>query len=289
MNIGIISNLEKDESLKITKDIIDWFEKREINVFYNDQISAELSLIEARYCNDDLFTKSDIIVVLGGDGTLLNVARQASCTQAPLFGINLGHLGFLTEIEVNDMYSAFERLIKGEYSIEKRIMLEAFVENDDSFTRNFIALNDIVITKGNFSRLVTYSIYINDKYVDLLSADGLVVSSPTGSTAYSLSAGGPIVAPDVDALIVTPICPHTLHSRPIIVSSNDMVRIAVSRSNNTNVMMTVDGQDGVMLKPGDIVSVKKSRYYANLVKLKDKNFFDILRQKMSERWDNKNK
>lgn len=289
MNIGIISNLEKDESLEITKSIIEWFDKRQVNVFYDDQISAELSLTEAKYCNEDLFTKSDLIIVLGGDGTLLNVARQASCTQTPLFGINLGHLGFLTEIEVNDMYSAFERLLKGDYTIENRIMLEAFVEDDNNSTRNFIALNDIVITKGNFSRLVTYSIYINDKFVDLLSADGVVISSPTGSTAYSLSAGGPIVAPDVDALIVTPICPHTLHSRPVIVSSNNKVRIAVSESNNTNIIMTVDGQDGVMLKPGDIVSVKKSRYYANLVKLDDKNFFDILRQKMSERWDYKNK
>jgi NAD+ kinase len=227
--------------------------------------------------------------ILGGDGTLLNVARQASCTQVPLLGINLGHLGFLTEIEVKDMYEAFERIINGDYKIEKRIMLEAFIENNNQSTRNFIALNDIVITKSNFSRIVSYSIYINDNFVDLLTADGIVVSSPTGSTAYSLSAGGPIVAPDVDALIVTPICPHTLDSRPTIVSSNDLVRIAVSKSNNTEIVMTVDGQEGIRLKPGDIVTIKKSRYYANLVKLNDRNFFDVLRGKMSERWDHKNK
>lgn len=287
MNIGIISNLEKDENLEITRSIIDWFKNKQINIFYDDQISAELSITEARYCNDDLFKKSDLIVVLGGDGTLLNVARQASCTQVPLFGINLGHLGFLTETDVTDMYSAFERLINGDYKIEKRLMLEAFVENSDQFTRNFIALNDIVITKGNFARIVSYSFYINDNFVDLLTADGIVISSPTGSTAYSLSAGGPIVAPDVDALIVTPICPHTLHSRPIIVSSNDLVRVVVSKSNNTDIIMTVDGQEGIRLKPDDIVTVKKSRYYANLVKLNDRNFFDVLRGKMSERWDHK--
>lgn len=287
MNVGIISNLDKDENLEITRNIIDWFKNKQINIFYDDQISAELSITEARYCNDDLFKKSDLIVVLGGDGTLLNVARQASCNQVPLFGINLGHLGFLTETEVDDMYAAFERLIIGDYKIEKRLMLEAFVEDDNQSTRNFIALNDIVITKGNFARIVSYSFYVNDNFVDLLTADGIVVSSPTGSTAYSLSAGGPIVAPDVDALIVTPICPHTLHSRPIIVSSNDLVRVAVSKSNNTDIIMTVDGQEGIRLKPGDIVTVKKSRYYANLVKLNDRNFFDVLRGKMSERWDHK--
>lgn len=287
MNIGIISNLEKDKNFELTKNVIEWFEKKQINVIYDDQICAELAITEARYCNDDIFKKSDLIVVLGGDGTLLNVARQASCNEVPLFGVNIGHLGFLTEIEVSNMYPAFLKLIKGDYKIEERIMLEAYVENDEKFTRNFIALNDIVITKGDFARIVTYSFSINDKFVDLYSADGIIVSSPTGSTAYSLSAGGPIVAPDVDALIVTPICPHTLHSRPIIVSSNDKVRVSVCKSNNTNIIMTVDGQEGVRLKPGDTVTVKKSAYCTNLVKLNDGNFFDVLREKLTERSDHK--
>jgi len=289
MNVGIVSNITKDKNLELTKSVIAWFENKKINVIYDELICAELSITEAKYCNNDIFKKSDLIVVLGGDGTLLNVARQASYNQVPLFGVNLGHLGFLTEIEVSNMYPAFLKLINGDYKIEERIMLEAYVENDEKYTRNFIALNDIVIAKGDFSRVVTYSFSINDKFVDLYSADGIVVSSPTGSTAYSMSAGGPIVAPDVDALIVTPICPHTLHSRPIIVSSKDKVRIAVCKSNNTNVIMTVDGQEGVRLKPGDIVTVKKSAYYANLVKLNDRNFFDVLREKLSGKPDYKNK
>lgn len=213
MNIGIISNLDKDKGQLITKQVIKWLEERNIQVYFDERISAELAVIKDNYCNEHIFKHSDIIIVLGGDGTLLNVARQASCNGVPLFGINMGHLGFLTETEVDEMYTSLEKLIAGDYSIERRMMLEAFIRNDDEPTKDFIALNDIVVAKGNFSRLITYSIFINDNFVDVYSGDGIIVSSPTGSTAYSLSAGGPIVAPDVEVLLITPVCPHTLHSR----------------------------------------------------------------------------
>jgi NAD+ kinase len=283
MNIGVISNLEKDKDQQVTKQVISWLEERGEKVYFDEKISSELGLIRDNYCDEYIFKNSDVIVVLGGDGTLLNVARQASCNEVPLFGINLGHLGFLTVTEAADMFSSLEKLIKGEYTIEKRLMLEAFIENDAQLTNNFIALNDIVIAKGNFSRLITYSLYINNNFVDLYSGDGVIVCSPTGSTAYSLSAGGPIVAPDVEVLLVTPICPHTLHSRSILVSHKDRVRIEVCKSENIEIILTVDGQNGVKLKPGDIVTVKKSRYYANLVKLNNRGFFDVVRAKMSER------
>jgi NAD+ kinase len=285
MKIGIISNLVKDKDQQITKQIISWLEQRNISVFFDEKISTELALTKDNYCDEHIFKNSDIIMVLGGDGTLLNVARQASCNGVPLFGINLGHLGFLTETEVGDMYTSLEKLIAGEYSIEKRLMLEAFIENDDDLTKNFIALNDIVVAKGNFSRLISYSIYINDNFVDIYSGDGIIVCSPTGSTAYSLSAGGPIVSPDVEVLLVTPVCPHTLHSRSILVSNKDLVRIDVCKENSMEIIMTVDGQTGVKIKPGDIVTVKQSKYYANLVKLNNRSFFDVLRAKMSERRD----
>jgi NAD+ kinase len=283
MNIGIISNLDKDKDQLITKQVISWLQARNVNVFFDEKISAELALIKDNYCDEYIFKNSDIIIVLGGDGTLLNVARQASCNGVPLFGINMGHLGFLTETEVGDMYSSLERLVAGEYSIEKRMMLEAYIENDDELTKNFIALNDIVVAKGNFSRLISCSIFINNNYVDYYSGDGIIVSSPTGSTAYSLSAGGPIVAPDVEVLLVTPVCPHTLHSRSILVSNKDLVKIELGKSNKTDIILTVDGQNGVKIKPGDIVNVKQSKYFANLVKLNNRSFFDVLRAKMSER------
>lgn len=283
MNIGIISNLDKDKDQVITNQVIDWLKERNINVYFGEKISAELALIKDNYCDEHIFTHSDVIIVLGGDGTLLNVARQASCNGVPLFGINMGHLGFLTETEVDDMYASLEKLIAGDYTIEKRLMLEAFIENAEERTKNFIALNDIVVAKSSFSRLIAYSIYINDKFVDYYSGDGIIVSSPTGSTAYSLSAGGPIVSPDVEVLLVTPVCPHTLHSRSILVSSKDLVRIELGKGNKTDIILTVDGQNGIKIKAGDIVTVKRSKYSANLVKLNNRSFFDVLRAKMSER------
>jgi NAD+ kinase len=285
MNIGIISNLEKDKDQIITKQIIAWLEERNIKVFFDEKTSSELALIKDNYCDEYIFKRSDIIIVLGGDGTLLNVARQASCNGVPLFGINLGHLGFLTETEVGDMYTSLEKLIAGDYSIEKRMMLEAFIRNNHEPTKNYIALNDIVVAKGNFSRLITYSIFINDNFVDEYSGDGIIVSSPTGSTAYSLSAGGPIVTPDIEVLVITPVCPHTLHSRSILVSNKDLVKIELNACCKTDVILTVDGQSGIKLNPGDIVRVKQSIYYANLIKLNNRSFFDVLRAKMSERRD----
>lgn len=286
MKIGIISNLDKDKDQLITKQVISWLEERNIQVYFDEKISSELALIKDNYCDAYIFKHSDIIIVLGGDGTLLNVARQASCNGVPLFGINLGHLGFLTETEVGDMYASMEKLIRGDYSIEKRMMLEAFIRNDNEPTKDFIALNDIVVAKGNFSRLLTYSIFINDNFVDEYSGDGIIVCSPTGSTAYSLSAGGPIVAPDVEVLLITPVCPHTLHSRSILVSNKDLVKIELDANCKTDVILTVDGQTGVSINPSDVVTVKQSIYYANLIKLNNRSFFDVLRAKMSERRDN---
>ena len=285
MNIGIISNLDKDKDQSITKSIISWLEERNIEVFFDEKISSELALVKDNYCDEYIFKSSDIIIVLGGDGTLLNVARQASCNGVPLFGINLGHLGFLTETEVEDMYTSLEELIRGEYTIEKRMMLEAYIRNNNIKTKDFIALNDIVVAKGNFSRLLTYSIFINDNFVDEYSGDGIIVCSPTGSTAYSLSAGGPIVAQDVEVLLITPVCSHTLHSRSILVSNKDLVKIVMDESCKTDVILTVDGQTGVKINPGDVVTVKQSIYYANLIKLNHRSFFDVLRAKMSERRD----
>jgi NAD+ kinase len=286
MKIGIITNVEKDKNLKITKQLVAWMKERNIELIL-EKLSTECAIEEATCCNDHIFKHSDIIISLGGDGTLLNVARQASCRQVPLFGINLGHLGFLTEAEVGDMLASLEKLIRGEYTIERRMMLEAYLESDRSAARSFIALNDIVVTKSSFSRLVTYSLYINDNFVDEYSADGLIISSPTGSTAYSLSAGGPIVVPDVEVILITPICPHTLHSRSILVSNKDLVRIEVGNSNSTDIIMTIDGQDGKAIVPGDMITVKQSKYYANLVKLSNRSFFDVLRAKMSERRDHR--
>ncbi len=163
-------------------------------------------------------------------------------------------------------------------------MLEAKIEKDNIQSEKFIALNDIGIARAPCSRILRYKIFVNDNFVDLYSADGLVISSPTGSTAYSLSAGGPIVSPNVEALIITPICSHTLHSRSIVISSNDVVRIETC-INDIEVMLSVDGQHGYKLESSDVVTIKKSQHYASLIKLKQRNFFEVLREKISEKWN----
>lgn len=283
LKLGIIPNMEKDKDLILTENITKWLIEKKAGVMLNKNIATLIAKPELGFNNEELFEGTDVIIVLGGDGTLLNIARQSASYNVPLFGINLGHLGFLTEVEAEDMYLALEKLISGEYEIERRMMLEATVEKDSIQLEKSIALNDVGITKGPFSRIISLGIYINDNFVDLYSADGIVISSPTGSTAYSLSAGGPIVSPDVKVLIITPICPHTLHSRSIVVSNEDVVKIEVCK-NNTEVMLTLDGQQGYKVKSGDIVTVRQSQYYTNLVKLKGRSFFQVLRQKMSERW-----
>lgn len=283
MKIGIVPNIEKDTNFELTNDIAKWLSERDIEVFLDDNISKILGRPEFGMDEAEIYSKSDVIIVLGGDGTLLKVARQSAPYNVPLFGINLGFLGFLTEVETSDMYPALETLISGDYEIEKRLMLLATVEEDGIELERSVALNDVGVTKGPFSRIISLGIYINDDFVDLYSADGVIISSPTGSTAYSLSAGGPIVSPDLEVLIITPICPHVLHSRPIVVSNKDIVKIEVCL-NNTEVMLTLDGQQGYKVKSGDIVTVRQSQYFTNLIKLKDRSFFQVLRQKMSERW-----
>jgi NAD+ kinase len=223
-----------------------------------------------------------VIIVLGGDGTILNIARQSSRYDVPLFGINLGHLGFLTEAEVGDMYLSLDKILKGDYLIEKRMMLEASFEEDNNKTKELLALNDISITKGMTSRMITISVFINDNFFEMYSADGIVISSPTGSTAYSLSAGGPIVSPELRVMIITPICPHTIHNRSIVISETDEVKIEIC-GENPEVMLSVDGQDLYKLNTGISVRIRSSSCVTNLVKLKQRSFFDVLRRKISER------
>lgn len=265
--VGIITNKQKDKDLKITNACIDWLKKEGCIVITEN--------------NDKLYSASDFIVVLGGDGTILNVARKASIYEKPVLGINMGRLGFLAEVELKDLYKALKIAIDGDYTIDKRMMLECKLIRHDQVLQEYHSLNDIVITRGAFSRVIHLRTYIDGEIVDTYSSDGLIVSSPTGSTAYSLSAGGPIVKPDVHLIIVTPICPHSLYNRSIIVSADSQVRVDILDS-NLDIMLTVDGQVGYKLEKGDSVIIKKSKYESMLIRIEKKSFFELLRNKLSE-------
>lgn len=280
--IGIIPNLQKASSLDVTQGLIKWLEDQNIQVLLNEITASEVERPDLAQASAVIYKNSDFIIVLGGDGTLLSVARQVLWHKTPILGINLGHLGFLTELELDNMYEGLEKIKKGEYRLEERLMLEAVVVKNNMISDNFRALNDIVISKGSFSRIIRLKTYINHSYIETYSADGIIISSPTGSTAYSLSAGGPILSPDVEGMVITPISPHIMSSRSIVISQEEEVRVEVVGGKN-DVMLTIDGQQGYRLNEGDVIIIRKSDFTAKMIKLKGKNFYDVLRTKMDER------
>lgn len=280
--IGIIPNLTKDKDMKLTRKIIKWIEENNGQVLLNEKEAEKINRKDLAYNNNKMYQEADFVIVLGGDGTLLGVARSVSQFGTPILGVNLGRLGFLTEVEISDLHSAMEKIIADEYFIEERMMLEAIIINNKVEANIFYALNDVVIKKGSFARIVRLKTFVDDKYLDTFPADGLIIASPTGSTAYSLSAGGPIVNPKNSLLIITPISPHTLNARPVIVSDQEKIRIEIEGENN-EIVLTIDGQHGYKLKEGDSVLIKKADFHAKFIKVNNKTFYDVLRKKLAER------
>lgn len=221
----------------------------------------------------------ELAFVLGGDGTLLGVARHLAAHQIPLLGINVGHLGFLTEADPENLRTTVQRVIERNYDLETRLMFEVTVIRDQQCIERLVGLNDVGVGKGSFARMVTLDVFVDDVFVDAYSGDGVIVSTPTGSTAYSLSCGGPIVTPYLDVMLITPICPHTLFSRPCVIDSHQEVKMIV-HATHRDLGLTVDGQVGVKLEPEDIVYVRKSDCKTTLVKWRDREFFSVLRQKL---------
>jgi NAD+ kinase len=278
--IGVITNDEKDKGYEFTKKLVASICKRDGNVKVTSEIAKAVGIKDENLSEDDVLGGSQIIICLGGDGTFLKVARKAYMIGIPMLGINLGNLGFLTEVDKNEIDSAVEHLITGKYEVEERIMLEAVVVRDGSVTDRGVALNDVVISRGSLSRILHVKTYINNMFVDIFPGDGLIVSSPTGSTAYSLSAGGPIVEPDTDLIIVTPICPHILYSRPFVTTGDRSVKVIINENPAYEAVVTVDGQRSFKLCGGDAVEIRKSMHKVNIIKIKSRNFFNILRSKI---------
>ncbi|MGI6066698.1 MAG: NAD(+)/NADH kinase [Bacillota bacterium] len=279
--VCLVTNQKKENAAVVADQLESWFLDHAVKVVRCNP-RVKLSKEDFIFSRDGNTTeKVDMILVLGGDGTLLNTARAAAPYQIPLLGINMGHLGFLTEVELNDMFSSLEKLVAGEFWMEERMMLQCSLVREGSSIVEFLALNDVVLTKGPFSRMILYDIFVDHQFVDNYPADGLIISSPTGSTAYSLSAGGPIVSPDMELMIVTPICPHTLYSRPIVICPNKEVRV-VLKSELAEVMLTIDGQHGYRLQREDEIFVQESPLKTRLIRLKSKSFYDILREKLRE-------
>lgn len=222
---------------------------------------------------------ADLLVVLGGDGTMISTARMVGDADPLVLGINYGSLGYLTEFRIEEMFDALDSIIAGEYSVDHRVMLEAEHHRDDKILATGRVLNDVVINKAALARIIEISVRLNDLLVNSFRADGLIIATPTGSTAYNLSAGGPIVYPSMNAVVITPICPFTLTNRPIVVPDSAEIELKLKHENE-GVVLTFDGQTGYTMLAGDRVRIRKSKAIFNLVQPTNRNYFDVLRDKL---------
>lgn len=281
--IGIIPNLARDKKLHTTKKLISRLKEKDLSVYVSKQIASYLQDEAIGIEEEELYKECDVIIAIGGDGTILSIAQNASLSDVPILGINLGRLGFLADIEIDDIDDLIEKLLNEDYTIEERMMLQAKVTKPDEKEEIFYAVNDVTVTRGSFSRMEDFEIYSNNELVDIYPADGILIATPTGSTAYNLSAGGPIIVPTAKALIVTPICPHTIYSRTIIMSHLDVIHIKTCNYEGTAMQLCVDGKPKVDITPKHDVEVTQSPYVLKLVKTSHLSFFEILRKKIVER------
>ena len=278
--IGFVTNIEKDPTLQETKKMVDFVLKKGCEVYVSETFSDVHPDVIAT-SSSEMYKSVAFVVVIGGDGTILRVARSAAIFDTPILGINFGTLGYLADVEKVNAIDAIEKVLNGDFTIENRMMLEPYVERGCVSHEINLALNEVCITNSVCSRMIKLSVEVNGEYFDTFRADGIIVSTPTGSTAYNLSAGGPILSPHTELMTITHICPHTLYARPFVIDGNDVVRIRV-QSNYNNVQMSCDGQSTVQMKNDDVIVVKKSRYVTRIIKTTNMNFYDILRRKMVE-------
>jgi len=276
-NIGIICKTGIPESVEILRKLLPWLKQRGFETVVDSDIASVLNITGCP--RPQIPARSDMIIVLGGDGTMLSVCRLVGEQETPILGVNIGGLGFLTEVRKEEIYDVLGKVLEGGCPVEERIMLEAHVFRNNKSVADYVAMNDVVVNKGALARIIDLETYIDRDYVTTFKADGLIVSTPTGSTAYALSAGGPILYPTLKSIILAPICPHMLTNRPIVLPDNVLIEM-VLRSSAEDVFLTVDGQVGFSLNLSDIIEVKKSPFKTKLLTPCGKNYFQILRAKL---------
>ncbi len=277
--VGVIAKPDAERAPRVLRALIEWLEARGLSVVLDKEAAALLpdqAVMTA--VRSDLPGQVDFLVVLGGDGTLLSVARAVGDLGLPILGVNLGGLGFLTAMTEEEMIPALEAFLLGRLVIEERMMLVARVRRDGRHLPEVLALNDAVIMKSAMSRIIDLAVAVDGQPATAYRADGLIIATPTGSTAYSLSAGGPILFPTMDAVILTPICSHTLTNRPIVLPASQ--RIEVTLQTSQEVVLSVDGQVGIALREHDAVEVERAASRIRLVRLPQKPFFSVLRAKL---------
>jgi NAD+ kinase len=275
---AIMSKPGKAELAKVVPELLDWFRSHQYEVVIDRETSAYAKGIESVPRSEIASRSLDFVVVLGGDGTLLAASRVVAKAGIPVLGVNLGSLGFLTEVPLAELYPTLEGLDSNQCSIELRSLLQCELLRAGSCVANYQALNDVVISKSAIARLNNFELLIDQVFVSVYKADGLIISTPTGSTAYSLAAGGPILTPSVDAFVVTPVSPHSLTHRPLVVRDSAVIEIVVM-TGDEEAYLSVDGQVGMPVHDGDRIRCRKSEHKVKLLRIK-KTFFDVLRTKL---------
>lgn len=280
--IGILTKPKFPDVKHVLKDLVNWLREQQKDVVLDGK-TASLIGDPAVYQKSQLATLCDLILVLGGDGTMLTAARLVEERGVPILGVNMGGLGFLTETSLDHLYPTLERIFRKEFVIEERLMLRARIDRHGDKVAQATVLNDVVVSKGTLARMIEMHLAINGLFVTSLRGDGMIVSTPTGSTAYSLSAGGPIIDPSIQSLMLTPICPHTLTHRPLLIPSDAVMEVTLT-SQDEGAMATFDGQVGVALTQGDTVTIGASDHRTKLVRFPDRTYYDVLRMKL--KWGN---
>jgi NAD+ kinase len=275
--VGIVSKPSIAESADVVRSLLAWLQSRGIQYPVDEETAKGVGLA-GFIPRDQLPASVDLIIVLGGDGTLLSAARAVGDRDTPLFAVNLGRLGFLTAIKLDDLYPELERALRGEHRIGRRHMVDCELTRGGLTIAHYSALNDVVIAKSNLARMIDLDTYVDHHFVTAYRADGLIIATPTGSTAYSLSAGGPIIFPSVAAFCITPICPHMLTNRPVIVPDTSIIQILSHGDEGT--FLTIDGQVGEPMAKGDRVICRASSNTINLIRPPKLLFFDVLREKL---------
>ncbi len=271
---GLVIKPHAPDIKKILQELTQYLEKRGIDCVLEELASDKLKRKEA-ISREDLPDKVDLIIVLGGDGTLLSIAHLAAQKQVPVLGVNLGSLGFLTEVPLGEMFLTLDSFLEG----NKEIISSRRLLKVKSKGKIYYCLNDVVINKGALARMIQFIIWIDDKEIATLRADGFIISTPTGSTAYSLAAGGPIIKPYIPAVILAPICPHTLSFRPMVISSDSMIKVKLLTAGE-EVYLTLDGQRGDLLVKNDIVNIEQAPFELQLISSPKRNYFDLLQEKL---------
>ena len=281
-SFGIWANTDKPAFWKVLPDIVSWAKDRGIDLYITTRIESQLKDLDLD-CHviksTDDFAKLDFILTLGGDGTILSLARAIGDHGTHILGIHLGELGFLAEVVLEDMFPRLDAVAEGNYNIQKRMVIKCIVKNGNE-PQTFYALNDIVVDRGKSQRLLNCELLANDNFVAKYNADGLIVATPTGSTAYSLASGGPIVMPTFGSMVVTPICPHTLTLRPIVFPDDQILEISFPEDGEKDMALAVDGQVNEYLKSTAKVVIQKATFKINMVNFTDSNYFNTLRTKL---------